>query len=73
MKDIEDAFYTYGELNYRIGRIETDGTSSGKKYEKLVEERDYMRKSIGKWLASYISITDDPNAGVGGWGKNKDE
>lgn len=50
-RDIEEAFYTYGELNYKIGRMETDGLTGAKKYDKLVEERDYMRNSIEKWLS----------------------
>jgi hypothetical protein len=54
--DLEDAYYTYGELNYRIGRMETDGNTSGKKYEKLVEERDYMRDSLPKWLATLQKV-----------------
>lgn len=53
LKDLEDIFYTYGELNYKIGRMETDGNTGSKKYDKLVEERDYMRNSLPKWL-SYL-------------------
>jgi len=56
LSDLEDAYYTYGELNYRIGRMETDGQTGGKKYDKLVEERDYMRNSIGKWLANLQKV-----------------
>lgn len=51
LKDLEDAFYTYGQLNYSIGRMETDCQNGSKKYDKLVEERDYMRNSIEKWLS----------------------
>ena len=52
LSDLEDAFYTYGELNYRIGRMETDGNSASKKYDKLVEERDYLRNKFPTYLLS---------------------
>ena len=51
LKDLEDAFYTYGQICYQIGRMETDGNTAAKKYDKLVEERDYMRNSLSKWLS----------------------
>jgi hypothetical protein len=54
--DLADAFYTYGELNYKIGRMETDEQTSAKKYDKLVEERDYMRNSVEKWLANLQKV-----------------
>ena len=56
LSDLADAYYTYGELNYRIGRMETDCQNGGKKYDKLVEERDYMRNSIEKWLSSLQKV-----------------
>lgn len=56
LSDLADAYYTYGELNYRIGRMETDGQNGSKKYDKLVEERDYMRNSIEKWLSSVQKV-----------------
>lgn len=55
-RDIEEAFYTYGELNYKIGRMETDGLTGAKKYDKLVEERDYLRNSFEKWLANLQKV-----------------
>ncbi len=58
--DLANAFYTYGELNYKIGRMETDGQTGGKKYDKLVEERDYMRNSIEKWLSSLSNGVYNP-------------
>lgn len=55
-KEIEELFYAYGELNYRLGRMETDGNTSSKKYDKLVDERDYMRNSIEKWLSNLQKV-----------------
>ena len=55
-RDIEEAFYTYGELNYKIGRMETDGLTGAKKYDKLVEERDYLRNSFEKWLSNLQKV-----------------
>jgi hypothetical protein len=38
--------YDLAALSYKIGRIETDGTSTQAKYDKLVEQRDNLRNEM---------------------------
>jgi hypothetical protein len=44
--ELEEAVFEYGAMNYTIGRMETDGKDTMKKYTKLVEDRDKMREKI---------------------------
>jgi hypothetical protein len=44
--DLEDKIYDLAALSYKIGRVETDGSTSQKKYDKLVEERDNLMNEV---------------------------
>ena len=44
--ELEEAVFEYGSMNYMIGRMETDGKDTMKKYTKLVADRDAMREKI---------------------------
>ena len=44
--ELEETVFEYGAINYMIGRMETDGKDTMKKYTKLVEDRDAMREKI---------------------------
>lgn len=44
--DLEDKIYDLAALSYKVGRVETDGSTSQKKYEKLVEERDNLLSEV---------------------------
>ena len=44
--ELEEAVFEYGAMNYTIGRMETDGKDTMKKYTKLVTDRDEMREKI---------------------------
>ena len=44
--DLENKIYDLAALSYKVGRVETDGSTSQKKYEKLVEERDNLLSEV---------------------------
>lgn len=46
VRELEEAVFDYGAMNYAIGRIETDGTTAQAKYNKLVDKRDALRETL---------------------------
>jgi uncharacterized protein YdcH (DUF465 family) len=69
LNELEEMVYDFAILNHKIGRIETDGTSTQAKYDKLVEQRDNLRNEIASMFKSINNLY--PNEL--GWGKGKDE
>ena len=69
LNELEEMVYDLAALSYKVGRIETDGTSTQAKYDKLVEQRDNLRNEIAM---SFKSIKN-PYVPELGWGKGKDE
>lgn len=61
--------YDLAALSYKVGRIETDGTSTQAKYDKLVEQRDNLRNEIAATFKYYTNYQPTEL----GWGKGKDE
>lgn len=51
---LEELVYEFGDLNHRIGRIETDGSTSQAQYNKLVEKRDAMRQRIRETVSIMV-------------------
>lgn len=51
---LEELVYEFGDLNHKIGRIETDGTTSQAQYNKLVEKRDAMRQRIRETVSIMV-------------------
>lgn len=51
---LEELVYEFGDLNHKIGRIETDGTTSQAQYNKLVERRDAMRQRIRETVSIMV-------------------
>jgi hypothetical protein len=69
LSELEEMSYDLAALSYKIGRIETDGTSTQAKYDKLVEQRDNLRNEIAVAFRSM----KNPYPNELGWGKGKDE
>jgi hypothetical protein len=69
LSELEEMVYDLAALSYKIGRIETDGTSTQAKYDKLVEQRDNLRNEIAVAFRSM----KNPYPNELGWGKGKDE
>lgn len=51
---LEELVYEFGDLNHKIGRIETDGSTSQAQYNKLVEKRDAMRQRIRETVSIMV-------------------
>jgi hypothetical protein len=47
-QELESIVFEYGSLNHTIGRMETDGQTTQKKYNTLVEQRDSLRERLLK-------------------------
>ena len=69
LRELEEMVYDLAALSYKVGRIETDGTSTQAKYDKLVEQRDHLRNEIAAAFKSYTNYQPTEL----GWGKGKDE
>lgn len=41
---LEEFVYEYGNVMYKIGRMETDGKDSSKEYNKLIKEKEMLVK-----------------------------
>jgi hypothetical protein len=50
--DIEELIYEYGHVMYRIGRMETDGNTSTKEYNKFCDMRDKLKKQFDEHFNS---------------------
>lgn len=51
-KDIEELIYEYGHVMYRLGRMETDGNSSTKEYNKFCDMRDKIKRQFDEHFNS---------------------
>lgn len=69
LNELEEMVYDLAALSYKVGRIETDGTSTQAKYDKLVEQRDSLRNEI----AAAFKAQRNYQPTALGWGKGKDE
>jgi len=69
LSELEEMVYDLAALSYKIGRIETDGTSTQAKYDKLVEQRDNLRTEIALAFKTFKNYQPTEL----GWGKGKDE
>jgi hypothetical protein len=69
LRELEEMVYDLAALSYKVGRIETDGTSTQAKYDKLVEQRDNLRNEIAAAFKAHRNYQPTEL----GWGKGKDE
>lgn len=69
LRELEEMVYDLAALSYKVGRIETDGTSTQAKYDKLVEQRDSLRNEIAVAFKAHRNYQPTEL----GWGKGKDE
>lgn len=45
-KDLEAKIYEFGQVMYRLGRMETDGKDSTKEYNKMTKIREELTKEF---------------------------
>jgi hypothetical protein len=62
-KDLEESIYEYGQLLYKLGRLETDGKETQKDYNKLTKRKEELMnlfdehfKSSTKKLAQTLGV-----------------
>jgi hypothetical protein len=64
-KELEEKIYEFGQIMYRLGRMETDDKASTKEYNKFCKDREDLTKefdeyfktpSINKKLASSMGL-----------------
>lgn len=50
--DLEAKIYEFGQVMYRLGRMETDEKASTKEYNKLCKEREDLTKEFDEHFKS---------------------
>jgi hypothetical protein len=48
--NIEEVIYEFGNVQYRLGRMETDGRESDKVYAKLLKRKEKLGKIIAEFF-----------------------
>ena len=48
--NIEEVIYEFGNVQYRLGRMETDGRESDKVYSKLLKRKEKLGKIIAEFF-----------------------
>jgi hypothetical protein len=51
-KDLEEKIYEFGNVMYRLGRMETDDKTAMKEYNKLCKEREEFTKEFDQHFKS---------------------
>lgn len=49
-ENIEEVIFEYGNVQYKIGRLETDGKETEKDYNKLVKRKEKLTEIIGEFF-----------------------
>ena len=50
--ELEELIYEYGHVMYRLGRMETDGNTTTKEYNKFCDMRDKLKKQFDEHFSS---------------------
>lgn len=45
-KELEEKIYEFGQVLYRLGRLETDGNDTSKEYNKMCKRREELTKEF---------------------------
>lgn len=48
--NIEEVIYEFGNVQYKLGRLETDGRESDKAYNKLTKRKEKLSEIIDKFF-----------------------
>jgi hypothetical protein len=56
-KDLEEFIYEYGHVMYRLGRMETDGNTTTKEYNKFYAMKEKLVKDFDEHFGSSGSIS----------------
>ena len=54
-KELEEKIYEYGHVMYRLGRMETDGNTTTREYNKFCNEKEKLVKEFDEHFNSNVS------------------
>jgi hypothetical protein len=54
-KELEEKIYEFGNVLYRIGRMETDEKETTKEYNKMCKRREELTEEFNKHFKSSIN------------------
>ena len=49
-KELEEKIYEFGQIMYRLGRMETDDKASTKEYNKFSKDREDLTKEFDEYF-----------------------
>jgi len=49
-KELENTIYEFGQVMYKLGRLETDGKESQKDYNQYVKKREELTKKFDEFF-----------------------
>ena len=49
-KELENAIYEFGQVMYKIGRLETDGKQTQKEYTQYTKKREELIKKFDEFF-----------------------
>jgi hypothetical protein len=51
--DIEEVVFEFGRVQYRLGRLETDGKQTEKEYNQLTKRKEKLSKIIAEFFKNH--------------------
>jgi Zn-finger nucleic acid-binding protein len=51
-KKLEELIYEFGQIMYRLGRLETDGKQSQKEYNQTVKKREELTEIFDEFFGT---------------------
>jgi hypothetical protein len=60
-KELEEKIYDFGEVMYRLGRMETDGNSNTKDYNKMCKRREELTEEFDKHFKNNKKLASNLN------------
>tara|TARA_R110000868_G_scaffold204468_2_gene452573 strand:- start:701 stop:898 length:198 start_codon:yes stop_codon:yes gene_type:complete len=60
-KKLEEMIYDYGETLKHIGKCETDGKTSLKEYNKLVDHKEKLKEQFNEHFNSNLKMSNTLN------------
>jgi hypothetical protein len=55
-KEFEEKIYEFGNIMYRIGRMETDDKAGMKEYNKLIKQKEEYMEIFNSYFKSSIKV-----------------
>lgn len=55
-KEFEEKIYEFGNIMYRIGRMETDDKAGMKEYNKLIKQKEDLIETFNSYFKSSVKV-----------------